>query len=159
VPWWLLDYRIWLVAALAAVSLYAASQKIAKEHVQAELAQFRADVESEAAKAKVAAAQQEALQAKHSEEVVSDLQNRLDAANARYARLRASSGSSTVPALSTAAPSLSACPGNSGESDANARFLAQVEERVIAITEAGDREIAKYRELWELQQKNSLRPL
>jgi len=151
VPWWLLDYRVWLVAALSAVSLYAATQKIAKEHAQAELAQFRADVESEAAKAKVAAAQQEALQAQHSEEVVSDLQTRLDAANARYASLRARSSGSPMPALPDAPASPGSCPRSPEQPNALAGCLQALQW--------GDGELAKYAELWKLQQKNSLRPL
>lgn len=60
-PWaLLLDYRAWLVAAIAGLAIYAAVQRLEKEQAKAEFAKFRADVQSEAAKAKVKAAQREA---------------------------------------------------------------------------------------------------
>lgn len=157
-PWLVLltDLRVWLAAALIATGLYAAVQRLGWQSCKAEFSQFRADIESEAAKAKVKAAQDEARHAQAAQEVLDDLQTRYAALSARYSRLRANSGSpNTVPSLSSAAQVLSTCAGESGQSDANARFLAEVESRVTAITEAGDREIAKYRELWELQLKNS----
>jgi hypothetical protein len=155
-PWaLLLDLRVWLGAALVATGIYAKVQNLEKQQAQTDLAQFRADVESEAAKAKVAAAQDEARKAKNAQEVLSDLQTRYDALNARYRVLRTSAGSSPVPSLSSAAPSLGSCTGSPSQPDANARFLAEVESRVTAILEAGDRELAKYRELWELQLRNS----
>src|SRR4051812_27241787 len=132
-PWWLLDYRVWLVAAVVASGGYAAVQRLEKEHVQAEFAQFRADVESEAAKAKVRAAQETARQALAAQGVLSALQTRYDALNARYDGLRKRPGSpGSVPSLSTAAPSLEACPGVTSQPDSNARFLAEIESRVIA---------------------------
>ena len=153
-PWTLLlDLRVLLGIALAASVAYGAVQRLEKEQAKAELAQFRADVESEAAKSKVAAAQEAQRQAQAAQEVLSDLQIRYVALNARYDRLRRTpAGGGTVPALSSAAPSLGSCPDGG---DAAARLLAEIESRVTAVTEAGDREIAKYRELWELQLKNS----
>ena len=155
-PWaLLLDLRVILGAALVVTAIYAKVQSVRVDQCKAEYAQFRADVESEAAKAKVAAAQEAARRALHAQEVLSDLQARYDALNARYSRLRTSSGSGTVPALASAAPSLGSCPSDTSQPDANARFLAEVEGRVTAILEEGDRELAKYRELWQLQLKNS----
>jgi multidrug efflux pump subunit AcrA (membrane-fusion protein) len=157
VPWsLLLDLRVLLGIALIATGVYAKVQTVRMEEAKAEYAQFRADVESEAAKAKVAAAQESLRQAQAAQEVLSDLQTRYAALNARYGRLRASSGSGPVPSLSAAAPSLGSCPDGA---DAAARLLAEVESLVIPILEEGDRELAKYGELWELQQKNSLRGL
>jgi len=112
------------------------------EEAKAELSQFRADVESEAAKAKVAAAQEGRRQALAAQEVLSDLQTRYVALNARYRVLRTSSGSGPVPPLSGPAPSPSPVAIGPVESDADARCLAVLEE--------GDRELAKYRELWGL---------
>jgi hypothetical protein len=60
-----------------------------------------------------------------------------------------------VPSLPDAAPSLSACPGKPDQPEPVAGFLAQVEGRVTAILEAGDREIAKYVDLWKLEQANA----
>jgi len=157
VPWSiLLDLRVLLGIALIATGVYAKVQTVRMEEAKAEYAQFRADVESEAAKAKVAAAQEATRQAQAAQEVLSDLQTRYAALNRRYRVLRSSSGSSPVPALSSAAPSLGSCPGDPSQPDAAARLLAEVESRVTAILEEGDRELAKYRELWELQLRNAL---
>ena len=158
-PWaLLLDLRVILGAALIATAIYAKVQTVRMEQAKAEYAQFRADVESEAAKAKVAAARQEAQQAKNAQEVLSDLQTRLDAATSRYARLRARSSGDSVPALSAAATSLGSCPGDAGKPDAAARFLERTETGVIAFTERFDKELAKYVKLWQLQQKNATAP-
>lgn len=148
----LLDIRVWLAAALIATGLYAEVQRLEKEAVKTEFAQFRADTESEAAKAIVRNAQEAARRSQNAQEVLSDLQNRYVALNARYRVLRDGSGGSPVPALSSAATSIGSCPEGA---DANARFLAEVESRITAVLEAGDGEIAKYQELWELQVRNS----
>ena len=151
----LLDIRVWLAAALIATGIYAKVQSVRVTEIKAEYAQFRADVESEAAKAKVAAAREALRRTENATEVLSDLQTRHAALNARYRVLRTSAGSSPVPTLSEAAASLGSCPGDTGKPDANARLLAEVEARVTEILETGDRELAKYRELWELQLRNS----
>lgn len=151
----LLDLRVLLGAALIAVGIYAKTQQLAKELCHAEFAQFRADVESEAAKAKVAAAQEAARHAQVAQETLDDLQTRYDALNARYGRLRSTAASSSsVPALSSAATSLPACSADASQPNAIARLLGEVESRVAAILEVGDRELAKHRALWEWAQKN-----
>jgi hypothetical protein len=152
----LLDIRVWLAAALVAVGIYAKIQTVRMEEAKAELSQFRADVESEAAKAKVAAAQEAARQAQAAQEVLSDLQVRYVALESRYRRVRdANPGGGVVPALSQAAASLGSCPGDAGKPDAGARLLGEIESRVTAITEACDRELTKYKELWDLQLRNA----
>lgn len=157
-PWFLIlkSPWTWVAVAFAALASYAAVQHIGWVTTKAEYAQFKADTERLAAASKVAAAREEARRAANATEVLSDLQTRLDRANARYASLRASSGSSGLPALSSAATSIGACP--SGQPDAAARLLGEVESRITAILETGDREIAKYRELWDLQQRNAQVP-
>lgn len=144
----LLDMRVWLAAALIATGIYAKVQTVRMEQAKAEFAQFRADVESEAAKAKVAAAQEATRQAQAAQEVLSDLQTRNAALNASYERLRRTSASSwQVPTVPGPAQSISPVAGSPQESDADARC--------VAVLETADREIAKYRELWELQLRNS----
>jgi len=152
-PWaLLLDLRVILGIALVATGIYAKVQTVRMEQAKAEFAQFRADVESEAAKSKVAAAQEATRQAQAAQEVLSDLQTRNAALNARYERLRRSSaGSNPMPTLPGPATSPSPVAIGPVESDADARC--------VAVLETADREIAKYRELWELQLRNSLRAL
>lgn len=155
-PSLLLDIRVLLGIALIATGIYAKVQSLRVDQIKAEYAQFRADVESEAAKAKVAAAQEAARQAQAAQEVLSDLQTRNASLSARYERLRRdSAGSSPVPPVSSTATSVAAC--SCGQPDTPTRFVP--EGRCLAALEAGDRELAKYRELWRLQEKNSGSPL
>ena len=144
----LLDLRVLLAGALIATWLYAAVQRVEKEKVQAEFAQFKADVESEAAKAKVAAARTEALQATHAQEALDGLQTRLDAVSVAYKRLQhASPGSSTVSSIPSAPEVTVSIPGSLEQPDPPLGCLQALEW--------GDRELSKYAELWRLQEKNA----
>ncbi len=147
-PWTLLlDLRVLLGAALIATAIFAKVQSVRVDACKAEFAQFRADVESEAAKATVMNAQEATRQAQAATEVLSDLQTRYAALNARYHVLRTSSGSGPVPTVPTAAPSPSPVAGGAEVADANARCMA--------VLEIADREIAKYLELWSLWLRNA----
>lgn len=151
-PWaLLLDLRVLLGIALIGMALYAKVQNLGWQHCQAEYAQFQADVESEAAKAKVAAARESLRRSENAQEVLSALQTRYAALDARYRVLRSSAGSGPVPALPDAAPSAPTI--TTGQPDAASRPVPQ--ESCLAALEAGDRELAKYRQLWNLQLKNS----
>ncbi len=143
----LTDLRVWLGAALIATAIYAKVQSVRVQQIQAEYAQFRADVESEAAAAKVRNAQEAVKQAQAAQEVLSDLQTRNAALRTRYDRLRASAGSSPVPAVSCPSPGPGPVAGSPVQPDPDARCLA--------VMEAGDRELAKYRSLWDLQLRNA----
>ena len=147
-PWsLLLDLRVILAAALVAMGIYAAVQRVEKEQAKAELAQFKADVESEAAKAKVRNAQEALRQAQASEEVVSDLQTRNAALSRAYASLRASSSGRPVPAIPQASPSPGSCPGSPQQPDPTIGCLQAIQ--------FGDEQLAKFAELWRLQEKNA----
>ncbi len=150
-PWLLLLRSPWtyVAAAFGVLTFYAAVQHIGWQATKAEYAQFRADVESESAKAQVAAAQEVARHAQNAQEVLDDLQTRHAALGARYASLRASAGSRPVSAVPGAAPSPGACPGSAAESDALVRCLTAAEW--------GDRELAKYAELWKLWKADSVK--
>ena len=117
------------------------------DEAKAEFAQFRADVESEAAKASIAAARTALRQAENTTEVISDLQARNAALRARYDGLRASAGSGLLPTVPAAAPSTSPVAGSPLQPDAASRCLAAIRW--------GDEEIAKFRELWLLQLRNA----
>lgn len=140
----LLNPRLWVSVAFAAIGLYAAMQHIGWQAAKADFAQFRADTESLAADAKVRNAQEAARRTQNTQEALDDLQTRNDALAARYASLR-NAGGRQLPS-DPAAPA-KACSRPAGESDAAARCLA--------VLEAGDREIAKYKELWDLGFKNA----
>ena len=142
----------WIAVAFGILTAYAATQHIGWQNTKAEYAQFRADTERLAAEAKVKNAQEAARHAQDAQEALDDLQTSYDALNARYASLRRSSpGRGGVPGLASAATSLSSCPV--AQPDAASGRLADLEARVVTILESGDREIAKYRQLWELEQK------
>lgn len=147
-PWGLLlDWRVWVAAAVAALVFYAASQHIGWQASKAEFAQFQANTEKLAAEAKARNAQEAAQQARNAQEALDDLQTRHTALSSRYASLRPRPGGSGVPQAG-AGPAL-AVPGAGGsvESDADARCLAALEW--------GDGELAKYAELWRLQEKDA----
>ena len=148
-PWLLLLKSPWTWVTLAFFGLgsYAAVQHVGWQTSKAELAQFRADVESEAAEAKVRNAQEAARQAQNAQEVLGDLQTRHDALSARYDRLRARPGSSPVPAVPGATVQLVTLTGSPPVPDADARCLA--------VLETADRELTKYVELWRLEQANA----
>lgn len=153
---WLLILKsplAWMGAALLAVSAYAAVQHTRLGWCQANFAQFRADVQSEAAKAQVRNAEVALQQEQAAMEALDDLQTRNDALRARYDRLRksASPGSGPVPADPGTAPA--AGSGLTRQPDPAPRCVP--EGRVLAVLEAGDRELAKYRELWELAVRNA----
>ena len=135
---------------------YATYQRLGWQREEVKFAQYRADVEAAAATARVKAAQEAARQALNAQEALDALQTRHAQLGARYVRLRdAAASGGGVPGLSTAAASLGSCPGKHIEPDATARFLAAVESAIAGVLEAGDREIAKYVQLWALQQKNA----
>lgn len=151
--WLLANWRLVALAVLIAIpSTYAAVMKMRFEHVSAEYAQHRAQVAAVAAEAEVRNAHAALEHEKNAREVLDDLQTRLDAVSARYERLRKPTGGSSgsVPATTGAAPALGAGL-SSGQPDAVARCVADAQE----VLELGDREIAKYRELWELGVKNA----
>lgn len=122
--------------------------------LKAEHAEFVANTEKVAAEAQAKNALERARIEANSTEAVSDLQTRLDALNARYDRLRADSGSGGVPNLASAASRISSCPDGR---DALARRLGEIEAALTGVLESGDKELNKYRELWELQQKNAVK--
>ena len=143
----LMDIRVWLAAALIAAGIYAKVQTVRVAEIKAEYAKFRADVETEAAKAKVAAAQEQVRTALNAQEVLSDLQTRNAALRARYDRLRASAGSGVLPAVSCSPAGPGPVAGSPQERDPDARCLSALQW--------GDQELTKYRGLWELQLRNS----
>ncbi len=137
----------WIAIAFGILGAYAAVQHIGWQASKAEYATFQASVAKEAADAKVSAARQEALQAQHATEVLSDLQTRHDALSARYASLRARSGSGGMSQVPGAAPSPGPVAGSPPVTDPDARCLA--------VLETADRELGKYAELWRLQEANA----
>jgi uncharacterized protein YukE len=157
-PWLLILRSPWTWVGLAMLGLgaWGGLQSLRLRECKAEFAQFRADTERLGAEAKVRAAQELAQHAQHAQEALDDLSSRNAALSASYERLRTlNSTGRRMPRLPDAAPSLSACPGKPDQPEPVAGFLAQVEGRVTSILEAGDREIAKYVELWKLEQRNS----
>ena len=147
---WRLILIVLLVAAVAV-------QELRVRLIKSEFVTYRAEIERQVAENKVRNAQEAARQALNQKEALDALQGRFNALNARYKRLRDPTSPAGVPALSSAAPVLSSCPGNDGKSDTAARFLAEVEARVNEVIQRGDEELAKYVELWRLQERNANR--
>ena len=148
----------WRTILIAALFAGLAVQELRIRWVQADYLAYRAEIERQVAESKVRNAQEQARQALNQKEALDALQGRFNALNARYKRLRDRASAAGVPALSSAAPIISSCPGNDGKSDAASKFLGEVESRIVGILEQGDKEIAKYVELWKLQQRNAGTP-
>jgi len=146
------NWRLILIGVLVAA---VAVQELRVRWIKSEFVTYRAEIERQIAENKVRNAQEVARQALNQKEALDALQGRFNALNARYKRLRDSASPSGVPALSSAAPVLSACPGDVGKPDSLAGRLEQMESAVLGILEKGDREIAKYVELWRLQKRNA----
>ena len=101
----LMDMRVWLGAALVAVGIYAKVQNLEKQQAEATLAQFRADVDSEAAKSKVAAAKKEVADLERMASADAENRRTTDMLRVTVKRLRDSAASSArlpeAPAAST----------------------------------------------------------
>lgn len=151
----LLDWRVWVVITIAALGVFGAVQTGRLDHEKAAFALFRAETAKVAAEAQARNAQERAREAQNATEVLSDLQTRHAALGARYVKLRDGSGSGRMPDLASAAARLGSCGPKSLQPDPTARFLGTLESEITGILEAGDLEIAKYVELWALQQKNA----
>lgn len=143
----LANWRAVAVAILIAIpTAYAAVMKIRFEHTKAEYTQYRAEVSATAAEAEIRNAHVVVQEAKNAQEALDDLQTRYVALDVRYKRVRnTSSSSGVVPTVSGAAAI--AAPEPAGQSDAATRCLA--------VLEIGDRELAKYRALWTLDENNA----
>ena len=152
-PWLLILRSPWTYAAAALVAMgaYAAVQHIGWKLEKANFAQFRAQVASEAAEAEARNAHVALQQELNTQEAIDDLQTRYAALNARYASLRQSASPSGSPVPALPGPSATPSPGPTGQPDAAARCVADAQ----AVLELGDRELAKYRELWELERKQA----
>lgn len=143
----LANWRAAAVAILIAIpTAYAAVMKLRFEHTKAEYTQYRAEVSAAAAEAEIRNANVAIQEAKNAQEALDDMQTRYVALDARYKRVRNTSASSGVmPAVSSATAIVASEPA--GQSDAATRCLA--------ILEIGDRELAKYRALWTLEERNA----
>lgn len=151
--WLLLLRSPWTYAAAAMLSLgaYAAVQHLGWKLEKANFAQFRAEVVAISAENEARTAQQASEHERNAREAIDDLQTRYDALGARYDRLRrpAAGNSPSLPTTTDPADALGA--GLNGQPDPATGCLAQA----LSILELGDREIAKYRELWELEVRNA----
>lgn len=141
----------WIAIAFGVLGVYAAVQHMGWEAAKARYVTLEAETAKLAAEAKVKNAQERARIAQNATEAISALQTSHDAIAARYERLRKSSASSSrVPTCPSAATSPGAGSGDPVKPDPIAGCLAALQW--------GDRELAKFRELWLLDNKNAKLP-
>lgn len=152
----LLNWRTYVAVAFLLLGAYAGCQHIELEHTRSQFVEFRADTERVAAEAKVKNAQEQVRLQQNAAEALDALQSRFNQLDTKYRSLRAGTGSGTVPALSTAAPIIGTCPRNTEQPNTFARRLDQVEIAILGILEVGDKELAKYVELWNLEKENTI---
>jgi hypothetical protein len=136
---------------LAAVGI----QELRVRSVKSDFATYKSAIEKQVAANKLEAAQEASRMAHNATKALDELQVRLTDLSARYKRLRDSRSTPPVPALSDAASLFGSCPGNPSQPDTASRRLGEVEAEIAGVLETGDREIAKYVELWKLQQRNA----
>lgn len=114
-------------------------------------------LKSEYAKEKAERTAQEATErariAQNSTEALDALQSRYAALESRYRVLRSKPA---APSLVEATGILQTCPGESGKPNPAVGQVERLEAGIERLVEFGDREISKYVELWELQQRNSV---
>lgn len=151
--WVLLLRSPWTYAAAAmlAIGSYAAVQHLGWNLEKANFAQYRAEVAAISAENEARNAHAASEHERNAREAMDDLQTRYDALGARYDRLRrpTTGNRPSLPAAAGATDALGA--GLNGQPDPATGCLAQA----LSILELGDREIAKYRELWELDVRNA----
>jgi hypothetical protein len=141
-----LPYRILGLLALAG-ALFGFGLVKGLEIGQDRLEAFQEAQEAIANKARVAGLNEQIRRQQNATEALNGLEVRLHILDAKYRGLRANTSGGGVPSVSSAAGSPGPVTVDTRESDADARC--------VAVLETADRELAKYRELWELQQKNS----
>ena len=145
----------WRLVLIGGLVLALGVQEVRVRWIKSDFETYRVNIEKAVADNKTKAALETARMAQNASESLQALQTRLDRLNRAYSVLRKRGSAPAVPALSSAAPDLSSCPGNDGKPDALAKSLERVEEGVLGILEEGDRELSKYVELWKLQQQNA----
>jgi hypothetical protein len=135
---------------LAAIGI----QELRVRSVKSDFATYKSAIERQVEANKLAAAQERARMAHNATKALDDLQARLDSVRRSYRVLRDSRSAPAVPALSDASSLFGSCPGNPSQPDTASRRLAEIEAAIAGVLETGDGEIAKYVELWKLQQRN-----
>lgn len=152
-PLALLSYwKLWLVLALlAAVGI----QELRVRSVQSQFGAYRTQIEKQVAENKTKAALETARMAHNQTKALDALQVRLTAAESRYKRLRDSRSTPAVPSLATVTGIAETCPGEPDKPNPAVGQMERIERGIEAILELGDREIAKYVELYKLQQENA----
>jgi hypothetical protein len=145
----------WRLVLIGTLMLGIGIQEVRIRWVKSDFQTYQLNIEKQVADNKTKAALETARMAQNASDSLQALQTRLDRVNRAYSLLRKRGGSPAVPALSSAAPDLSSCPGNDGKPDALAKSLERVEEGILGVLEEGDRELSKYVELWKLEQQNA----
>lgn len=148
-PWLLLLRSPWtyVVIAFAALGAYAAVQHIGWQAAESRYVTLEAETTRLAAEAKVKNALQAAQQARNAQEALDDLQTRLNRTGALYASLRSHPGSSGMSQAGTGAAIPSPGPVGALQPDPDPGCLAAFEW--------ADIQLAKYAELWRLQEANA----
>lgn len=144
----------WRLVLIAGLALSVAVQEARVRWIKSEFQAYRLEIERQVAENKAEAALEAARMAHNARKAVDDLQTRLDSLRRSYRVLRDSRSAPAVPSLAESTGVLESCPGEPDKPNPAVGRLEQAERGIEAILEAGDREIAKYVELWRLNQAN-----
>lgn len=145
-------WKLWLLLGLlAAIGL----QEVRVRLIKSAHESYVASIEKQVAENKVQNALEQARIERNGKEALDALTTRYAALNARYRVLRDSRSAPPVPSAADAIGIAQSCPGIDGQPNPVAGRMESLEAGIESILEAGDREIAKYVELWKLQQENA----
>jgi hypothetical protein len=154
-PILLANWRLVLVAALAVAVLI---EEIRIRSIKADFSAYKVEIERQVAQNRLKNALEQARIERNGKEALDALTNRYAALNARYRVLRQSSSAPRVPSAVEALGIVQSCPGKPDQPNPAVGQVERLERGVEEILEFGDREIAKYVELWKLQNQNATVP-
>lgn len=151
-PILLANWKLFLFGVmLAAIGV----QELRVRWIKSDFEAYRVEIERQVAQNRLQNAQEQARIERNGKEALDALQTRYAALNARYRVLRKSSSAPRVPSAVEALGIAQSCPGEPDKPNPAVGQVERLERGVEEILEFGDREIAKYVELWKLQQENA----
>lgn len=134
--------QYWKFITMAALVAIIGAQQVGWKNTRVDFKEYKVEVAKAAGEAQVAYEQKLYFQDRNSQEVVRSVQDNIYRLSIKYLSLRKQVANGAVPKSSTT-EGAGSCPG----SEATDRFLDDLQW--------ADTEIAKYRALWELNQRNA----
>jgi hypothetical protein len=145
----------WRLVLIGTLMLGIGIQEARIRWVKSDFETYQLNIEKAVAQNRLQNAQEATRIERNGKEALDALQSRYAALNRSYKRLRDRSRTDRVPDLPATLGIAQSCPGEPGKPNPVAGQVGKLEEGIEGIIEFGDGEIAKYVELYRLQQKNA----